>query len=269
MKRPRFTLQEKELLTALWPTAKTKQEIVDAFPNRNYRVLQNIANRLGLKAYQRSRRGELTWLLSDDLQACYWLGFILADGHISKTDHLQVMLNCRDKRHLDVLAQSLGTTVRYAYTNPDKDYARGANFHTDKSVRELVKLAIMHKSIGSRVLARIGYDERNLPKTYNSPHREALDAFTDNQFKAFFIGFFDGDGYIGPTTSRIENNQGMLHFYEYCIYRNAISWVGVSQNPKTVAAVISKSKMREHRRWILDNRLTVMERKWSKIDDPI
>lgn len=263
MKGTKIPEIELDLLRQLWPTAKTVAEIREAFPHRDIRVLQNAASRLGLKAYQRRRRGDLTYLLGDNLQVCYWLGFIMADGSISRDGHLQIMVNEKDQDHLQLLGDALGTTAKHAYTDPNKNYVKHASFHTDASIRQLVKLAVMHKGIATRVLARVGYDSTNTPKTYHSPHRSALEAFTIDQFIAFFIGFMDGDGCKRITGMTAENHLSAVDFFLFCKDRQLFD--RVTPKPKTVVGAVHQPTYLRLCNFIREHDLVVMKRKWPDV----
>lgn len=46
------------------------------------------------------KKCELYNLLNDTCLAYYWIGFILADGSISKSGELKIALSIKDKDHL-------------------------------------------------------------------------------------------------------------------------------------------------------------------------
>jgi len=44
--------------------------------------------------------------------SCYWLGFILADGHISKVKNIQINLSIKDKEHIYKLEKYIGHKIK-------------------------------------------------------------------------------------------------------------------------------------------------------------
>lgn len=53
------------------------------------------------------KKCNLEKLLLDVPETYYWIGFILADGHISKNNRLVVTLSVKDKNHLIKLQKYL------------------------------------------------------------------------------------------------------------------------------------------------------------------
>jgi len=48
----------------------------------------------------RKKLADLSPLLNETLEAYYWMGFIMADGHLSKQNRLTVTLAIKDSDHL-------------------------------------------------------------------------------------------------------------------------------------------------------------------------
>lgn len=178
-----YTNEEVKLLKELWPRATTK-ELLDAFPGRTHVALIQKAKSEGLEQTSvRHRKGDMTPLLNDTAEAWYWLGFILADGHINNDGQLVVALSIKDKEHLDKLASFLKTETKIPYPH-------------GKSVR----VTTMDKLVSAAIKNKLGLGCK--AKTYNPPNISALNLLTENQLEALFLGFFDGDGSIGRTGSQ-------------------------------------------------------------------
>lgn len=173
-----YTDHEVSLLKEMWPTAKSKKELLECFPNRTYTGLLYKAGMLGLScpAYTRRRRGSLVPLLNGSLKSFYWLGFILADGHFTKTGQLNVMISNKDEAHLKKLATFLETSVTCPYKN-------------DKTK---VRVTVQSLNESKNIQEMLGLSDTN--KTINPPNVMVWSKFSEKQIKALFIGFFDGDG---------------------------------------------------------------------------
>lgn len=162
-----------------------KSELEKMFANRSWLKIKAKANELGLK--KRTLRadqvcGDLTPLLESSAEALYWIGFILADGHLSNNNRLQVSLSSLDEAHLLKLCsfirkESIRTHGRYCH------------------------LSIMDQDIVSKI--KIKYDIKN-NKTINPPKTSIYDNLSPDLWWPLVIGFIDGDGCIQNQTNRSD-----------------------------------------------------------------
>lgn len=91
------------------------KDLLDVFPNRDYISLVNMASRLNLHSeVNRHRLGDLSFLNLDNLtkESAYWWGYIMADGHLSKTDMLILSCTVKDQSHLKKLQLKIGGNIR-------------------------------------------------------------------------------------------------------------------------------------------------------------
>lgn len=115
-------------------------------------------------------------------EMAYWLGFIAADGNVSKqTNKITIELKLDDKEHLEKFLNFLATK-KYKVAEYDKKYQRGTkkichvSFKNKKIKSDLVKLGILPN------------------KSYKDI--DFLE-FVPKQYQLFFIiGYFDGDGSV-------------------------------------------------------------------------
>ena len=123
----------------------------------------------------------------DTREKAYWLGFIYADGHISKNlDRFRVKVGKKDVEHLRMFCESL----KIKYSDIKKEISKETNkeysvlsIYNKKIIRDL----LYHKVVPSKT--RI----LEFPNIKN------------NEFKlSFLLGYFDGDGTQG--TSRIKSS---------------------------------------------------------------
>lgn len=111
-------------------------------------------------------------------QACYWAGFIAADGNISG-NRLSISLSAKDRDHLIRLKRQLQAE------NPIT------------IIRNGVRLAVSSEQIASD-LAAFGITEK---KTFSLSFPEWLN---EEQARHFIRGYFDGDGSVSLTIQKIS-----------------------------------------------------------------
>ena len=123
---------------------------------------------------------------------CYWAGFIAADGCITKRskdteyNSLTITLGVKDINHLKALKKHLRADNKIS-TRLMNDGT--GNFHKSCEFR-----------VGNREIVK------DLYKNYNITPRKSLTlkpppSLTKRQFKAFLVGYIDGDGCIGKYKS--------------------------------------------------------------------
>ncbi len=127
-------------------------------------------------------------LLLNTPEAYYWMGFIMADGHIeSKIYRLSVTLAIKDKRHLIKLAKYIKC--------PYKVFVGHSGFAKNNQY-------IVTKCGNSKVIPFLAekFDIRDR-KTYEPPR---IKIKNNDLFLSFLIGFIDGDGHLaGKKTKNI------------------------------------------------------------------
>jgi hypothetical protein len=121
----------------------------------------------------------LSVLLNESPQSAYWIGFIMADGHLTEK-RLVVTLAKRDEAHLNTL---------------------GAYLELGRVARPLVKagavcLTRQEPSVVQAIRSRFDFRDR---KTYNPPSKLP---YKGDNLVSFLVGFIDGDGSINLQTGR-------------------------------------------------------------------
>lgn len=179
----RWDSVQDELLKISWEHDKM-DILLNKFPNRTYNQLMKRAGFLGIKSKtNRSRKGNLYFLDTLNSKSCYWWGFIIADGYLSKKGELKVSLNVKDTIHLQKLANHLETAVKYS-TNHNTDYCI---------------ISTGNKELANKWLSIL---EINKPKTYYPPNLSIF--LTKDNLLPFFIGIIDGDGCIWESKKWIN-----------------------------------------------------------------
>ena len=144
----------------------TDKEIIIKELNRDWSSIQNKAFNLKLK--RDVLNANAINLINESNEVYYWLGFIMADGHFSKTNQLQINLAEKDLEHLKKFA----TFVEYKSKLNKPNISIGFS-----SIKEWLVDTFKISSVKS-------YQPCDLSK------------LSDDKLFSFSIGFIDGDGSI-------------------------------------------------------------------------
>jgi len=251
---PNLTESELDRLRELWPRS-TKEEILKEFPGRNYRSLGNQMYKRGVKCeIERNRLGTVAPLLEDTHEAWYWLGFIMADGHISTQNQVVAMVSEKDVDHLEKLAKFLSTEVKYPYSkNTDK-----SGF---SSTTPLVRITVADKVLVPKLKAKLNL--MHTDKTYNPISFKLV---PEDFRTSFLIGFIDGDGSVSKFGGiRIENHKSWKVFHDEIIQSYPeFNHIKPKENTSKISCGVGL--YRELKLYAQNHNLPVLERKWSKYD---
>ncbi len=145
----------------------------------------------------------------DTEKACYWFGFLCADGSITKKRYVCVLLSSKDINHLRLFQQHVN------YTKPIKVFKKIRHW----KCRQPKEYEYARTLIGSSKMAACLMD--------HGFHRikagdwQPLEKLNDNQFRAFVAGYFDGDGSI-----YFVNTTGNWVWYICAKYPNFLKYLG-------------------------------------------
>lgn len=254
----------------------TNQEVLDLrnyYPDKPKEWLENyfarewrsIKDKASKERIAKNKGNEgLTILLNDSLQSVYWMGFLLADGHIADS-RIQIELSQKDSEHLKEFAKYVKTSNWY-----ERERILNSKIYYQNSVH-VNNIAVVSKLINK-------YDI-NSNKTKNPPEINKYD-LTSDQFIALFIGFVDGDGNLRKQRNceklRIEccaswyNN---LLFFENLLYnyftlpKKVEQLTKVSARGSAVLEISNPTLIRMLKRFITHNRLYAMKRKWDIVSN--
>lgn len=117
----------------------------------------------------------------DTYEKAYWLGFILADGSLSKHNSLKIGLAEKDKDHIVKLQKFLPSKCRIGYNAKTKSYS----------------YSVINKHL-SQTLQSYGI----IPNKSSLPMHKLPQLGIYN--RSFLCGYLDGDGSVGinPATSK-------------------------------------------------------------------
>ncbi len=251
-----WTEEERQILKDIYLTWKRK-DIVNKL-NRKWKCIKSMATKLGVKRltpHLDETNGDLSILLEDSSISLYWIGFILADGHISDKNRLIITLSNLDTNHLKKISELLKTKMR-TYKNK-------------------VTIAIMDKY--KICLLKEKYNINNL-KTYNPPDVKIFEKLPDDLFLSLLIGFIDGDGTIQnrkKTKNKhlaIKCHSSWLDILNYFISRVA-KLVGINlplgyidKRGYAQVYITNNIHIKYLKQKAIELNLPILNRKWDKID---
>lgn len=187
----RYNKAELRKLKLLFSVA-SKSEILSVFPNRTWSSLRHTAYHLG---YSRGKfalnipKNNFCRLLESSPVAHYWVGFLLADGSLSKKGQLTLSCCVENKNHIEHFASFVNSRVKI-----EKESTSGY-----KIGKPYCRVAIASKINSQKLTDKFGFYNR---KTYNPPPIEKYCDIEQDLFLSLLVGFIDGDGTIRQTSSR-------------------------------------------------------------------
>jgi hypothetical protein len=218
----------------------------------------NRLRKLGIKIG--NRKGDLTNLLHENLISYYWIGFILADGHITKSNQLVVVSANKDKLHLEKLAYFLNGHVKECKRSPN-----GIGNYKG-SEKTYTRLAIQDKILGNQLKEKFDISNQ---KTYIPPRY--LSRLDDLKLLSLIIGFIDGDGsvtkYKGIKIECHSSWREVLLLFKAIIEKTFLIPVRISLlDSKYCSIHLRQELFYVLKKFAMENGLPIMERKWLKFD---
>lgn len=251
----KWTKNEDDYLYKNYPTLPIK-DIKNYFKDRSWAAIVIRASKLGIKRQDTEQRiGNIEKLLEDSSISYYWIGFIMADGHINHdTNRLIISLSSKDKDHLIKFSNFIGSNLCER------------NGVVSISIQDQIKMPVL--------INKFNFKPR---KTYNPPNLSWIE--NDDLFLAFFAGFVDGDGHIKNLASHhtatlvIKCHSSWLSVLEiFCDRLENILGITFFSKPKInnqgyASWTISNHQIiKKIKRKIESLNLPLMKRKWDNID---
>ena len=239
----------------------TIEELLVKLPNRTWEAIKIQASKLGLpRSLSFSRESKIENLLSGSLESFYWIGFILADGHISNNKRLRIVLSILDVDHLNKFADFIKTKIiiREHYDPPTVEL-------TSQNIEVIPTLTQI-------------FDIKSNKTIYPPDFNEYV--FTEEQLLALIIGFIDGDGNIQKLVNRNDVNLRIKchkswlsnlifiedFLYSTFVYDKKVDRLAKINNQGYANLVISNNRLiRELKIFAEDEKLPILARKWNKV----
>lgn len=250
---PRWTIREDNFLRENYHKLKKKELIQNL--NRHTASAINIrASKLQLfKIKNEYCKSNLSILLNESIETYYWIGFLMADGHFSKSNRLTLVLSIKDKNHLIKFANYIKCQIREYYNkvkvNPQDKY------HISQ---------IKNKFKISNKKTYFPCDITNIKDT--------------NLFLAWLIGYIDGDGSITTNKKRhdyhiqfrihkswtiiledIKNRLSNIFRHKFCDVR-------ISKDGYSMWSISNFSIVKKIKQLAIELNVPYLERKWDKIN---
>lgn len=208
--------------------------------NKTWSGIQNKAFKLKLK--RNVANANAINLLNKTNESYYWLGFIMADGHFSKTKQLQINLGDKDLSHLKKFAKFVG--------------------YKDKLIKPSISINIdlIYNELKNE------FSISNI-KTYEPC---SLSKLNGDALFSFIIGFIDGDGHITEKgylkikchSSWINNLNIMVSYLTNDDYHPA----KLNSEGLALVGITKIEYMKSIKQKVIDLKLPMLDRKWDRIN---
>jgi hypothetical protein len=184
----------------------------------------------------------------------YWLGFILADGHIGDNNRLTITLSNKDINHLHEFANFIKCDIK----------------SVNKINRQHSCIRVMDSDIFS--IIRSDFDIKT-NKTKNPPNCIVFDVLTDDELLCIFTGFVDGDGCIMNLQSRkdfslrIKCHGSWITILEY--FNNRLQLNGtckINNQGYSMLGISNSVTLKLLKRNVERLNIPTLKRKWDIID---
>jgi len=161
-----------------------KDDLLTKLINRTWDAIKLRAEKFKIKRYNNERRFiDLDVLLKDTNESYYWIGFIMADGHIHNNKRLKICLSIKDEEHLIKFKNFIKYEGELAYGNNNNRDNTTISVMDTKYIKKLCqKFDIKHN------------------KTYNQCNIHKIKK--NNLLLSLIVGFIDGDGSIRNSKNR-------------------------------------------------------------------
>jgi hypothetical protein len=225
---------------------KSKKEIMETL-NLSWPYIQKLAHYNNIKREFNENVNDWKYKKLLDYYnniTLYWIGFMLADGHISKQKNIQINLSKNDKDHIIKLQQYLG----------------GFKIIETPSI---VRITLSDKKTISKLSNDFGWESNKTKIPIQIPK-----FLTDDGIFSLIIGFIDGDGSIcnkGMLRIKCDSSwKEILEFFYYHLTNENKKFNLTSDNCSLV--YINKLKtLKNIKEKILNLELPVLDRKWNKV----
>ena len=208
---------------------------------------------------QNKKQHNIERLLSDELEAFYWVGFLLADGCFNRNGIFQLGLSIKDSDHFYKFVKFINYDLTVLNRLGGNDSFGIDKEHVSMRLQDYINVNLICKK----------FDIHN-KKTYNPPNIEVFKSFTINQMKSLVAGFIDGDGTISKSgTIRFGCHFLWIDILKYFATFITDSYsVTNSMNSNCLGIrIVGHTNCRNFKTELLNFKLPLLERKWNRIDE--
>ena len=210
-----------------------------------------------LSTRQKKKQHNIERLLSSELDAFYWVGFLLADGSFNTNGTFQLGLSVKDSEHfykfVDFINYNLAILIGIG---KESSYSLGKN-NISLRLQDYINVNLICQK----------FNIHN-KKTYNPPNVEVFRSFDLNQMKSLVAGFIDGDGTISKSGGiRFGCHHSWIEVLKYFAtfisqdfaITESLSCKGIRIN--------GVEAIRKFKSDLLSLNLPILKRKWDRIDE--
>lgn len=202
----------------------------------------------------KTSKNNIKILLEENLESYYWMGFILADGHIDRNKRLEITLKSIDYGHL----KKLGDYIKCNIKLYNKNNYETCSLHIQDS--KYVPLLTEKFDINSN-------------KTKFPPSRDIFEKMDKDKLKSLIIGFIDGDGRISNQTNRkdfflsVKCDKSWLNVLKiFNVEIDDVDRTTVNSHGYAKFYVSNTAKLKKLKQFAINNNLPILNRKWDIID---
>ena len=237
----------------------SKDELLDLLPNRSWDSIKLKSNRIDIfRGHDFKRNSNMNILMYDELDTFYWIGFILADGHISNSERIKISLSNKDRNHLQKFVDYLGCSDII-----EKD--------------SMCSTSLQNREICIRLCEKFNIKNN---KTYDPMDLNTY-SFDKELLFSLIIGFIDGDGSIHKIYKRQDCNLRIhLHknwlnnlifienfLYNYFNYDKDKVFSKVGNDGYSLLTISDNILLKNIKKECIKLNLPILSRKWNNIDE--
>lgn len=226
----------------------SKNKIVSE-TNLSWSYIQKIACLNGIKRNfnESSKSFRYSKMLSYDNISCYWIGFILADGHITKnSDRIQINLSIKDKNHILKIENHIGNVKKYENSNR-------------------ISVVISDKPTILSISNSFSWTSNKTKNPITIP-----DFLDIDQLFSLIVGFIDGDGSISKKGNlRIKCDPTWKYILEkfYLILTGEEKKFELTSDNCSIIYISKYHLVKNIKEKSIQLNLPIMERKWNRISN--
>lgn len=189
----------------------------------------------------------------DTEEKAYWLGFLYADGYVSKRTTMELALAKVDEKHLEAFRDLIA---------PDASLEFRETKLKDK-VYHFVRLTFTSKKIKEQLNRLNCLNNKSLTLQFNE------NLLPDNLMRHFLRGYFDGDGSIYHSGWSLAGNAEFLKALQNYLLKHVPGYteVVVHKDKRSNVSSINKGTPRaalKFLHYIYQNATVYLERKYNK-----
>ena len=227
---------------------KSKDEIIKD-TNLSWNYIQKIAclNKIKKGSNESKNNSKYSKIIDyNDNITCYWIGFILADGHIYKESNIQINLSIKDKEYILKIEEHIGKVCKYEY-------------------KDDIRLVISDR----KSVSKLSNDFNWLSNKTKNPVK-IPDNITNDQLFSMMIGFIDGDGCInkkGLLYLKCDSSWGYFLEEVYYILTSSKKNFYISPDGCSNICITKNKEVLKIKNRALSLNLPIMNRKWDRVVD--